>query len=48
MPRWVDCKRVTFKYGLGAEFIGWLKTFAYLGPRLQGAHPRRRRRRGPA
>jgi saccharopine dehydrogenase (NAD+, L-lysine forming) len=31
MPRWVDCKRVTFKYGLGAEFIGWLKTFAYLG-----------------
>lgn len=31
VPRWVDCKRVTFKYGLGAEFIGWLKTFAYLG-----------------
>jgi saccharopine dehydrogenase (NAD+, L-lysine forming) len=31
IPRWVDCNRVTFKYGLGAEFIGWLKTFAYLG-----------------
>jgi saccharopine dehydrogenase-like NADP-dependent oxidoreductase len=31
IPRWVDCERVTFKYGLGAEFIGWLKTFAYLG-----------------
>jgi saccharopine dehydrogenase-like NADP-dependent oxidoreductase len=21
VPRWVDCRRVTFKYGLGAEFI---------------------------
>jgi saccharopine dehydrogenase (NAD+, L-lysine forming) len=31
VPRWVDCNRVTFKYGLGSEFIGWLKTFAYLG-----------------
>jgi saccharopine dehydrogenase-like NADP-dependent oxidoreductase len=31
IPRWVDCDRVTFKYGLGSEFIGWLKTFAYLG-----------------
>ncbi|HEU4700859.1 MAG TPA: saccharopine dehydrogenase NADP-binding domain-containing protein, partial [Conexibacter sp.] len=31
VPRWVDCNRVTFKYGLGADFIGWLKTFAYLG-----------------
>ena len=26
MPRWVDAKRVTFKYGLGDEFIGILKT----------------------
>ncbi|MDP3209241.1 MAG: saccharopine dehydrogenase NADP-binding domain-containing protein, partial [Rhodoglobus sp.] len=26
MPRWVDAKRVTFKYGLGNEFIGILKT----------------------
>ena len=31
IPRVVDCSRVTFKYGLGAEFIDWLKTFAYLG-----------------
>ena len=31
IPREVDCNRVTFKYGLGAEFIDWLKTFAYLG-----------------
>ena len=31
VPRAVDCNRVTFKYGLGAEFIDWLKTFAYLG-----------------
>jgi saccharopine dehydrogenase-like NADP-dependent oxidoreductase len=26
MPRWIKCKRATFKYGLGAEFIGVLKT----------------------
>ena len=31
IPREVDCNRVTFKYGLGAEFIDFLKTFAYLG-----------------
>lgn len=31
IPREIDCGRVTFKYGLGAEFIDWLKTFAYLG-----------------
>lgn len=31
IPREVKCSRVTFKYGLGAEFIDWLKTFAYLG-----------------
>ena len=31
IPREVECNRVTFKYGLGAEFIDWLKTFAYLG-----------------
>jgi saccharopine dehydrogenase-like NADP-dependent oxidoreductase len=26
MPRWLPAKRVTFKYGLGNEFIGVLKT----------------------
>ena len=26
VPRWVDCNRVTFKYGLGEEFIDVLKT----------------------
>ena len=31
MPRWVDAGRVTFKYGLGAEFIGVLKTLHKLG-----------------
>lgn len=31
MPRWIDCERVTFKYGLGAEFIGVLKTLNTLG-----------------
>jgi saccharopine dehydrogenase (NAD+, L-lysine forming) len=31
MPRWVKCKRATFKYGLGAEFIDVLKTLHKLG-----------------
>jgi saccharopine dehydrogenase (NAD+, L-lysine forming) len=31
MPRWVDAKRVTFKYGLGTEFIDVLKTLNKLG-----------------
>src|SRR5215213_8854172 len=31
MPRWVKCKRATFKYGLGAEFIDVLKTLRKLG-----------------
>ena len=31
MPRWVDAKRVTFKYGLGDEFIAILKTLNQLG-----------------
>jgi saccharopine dehydrogenase-like NADP-dependent oxidoreductase len=31
IPRWIDCKRVTFKYGLGEEFIRVLKTIKMLG-----------------
>ena len=31
MPRWVDAKRVTFKYGLGDEFITILKVLNTLG-----------------
>ena len=31
MPRWVDAGRVTFKYGLGSEFIDVLKTLHKLG-----------------
>ena len=31
MPRWVDCKRATFKYGLGDEFIEVLKVLHKLG-----------------
>src|SRR6188768_947180 len=31
MPRWVDCKRATFKYGLGNEFIEVLKVLHTLG-----------------
>ncbi|HSE72277.1 MAG TPA: saccharopine dehydrogenase C-terminal domain-containing protein [Nocardioidaceae bacterium] len=31
MPRWVDARRVTFKYGLGDEFIDVLKTLHKLG-----------------
>ncbi len=31
IPRWVDCERVTFKYGLGQEFVDVLKTLRKLG-----------------
>ena len=31
MPRWVDCRRATFKYGLGEEFINILKVLHTLG-----------------
>ncbi|HVK26741.1 MAG TPA: saccharopine dehydrogenase C-terminal domain-containing protein [Nocardioides sp.] len=31
MPRWVDCRRATFKYGLGDEFITILKVLHTLG-----------------
>jgi saccharopine dehydrogenase-like NADP-dependent oxidoreductase len=31
IPRWVETGRVTFKYGLGAEFIGVLETLHKLG-----------------
>ncbi|MCX7608095.1 MAG: saccharopine dehydrogenase NADP-binding domain-containing protein [Anaerolineales bacterium] len=31
IPRWIDCKRVTFKYGLGERFINVLKTLHMLG-----------------
>lgn len=39
MPRWIDAKRATFKYGLGAEFIGILKTLHQL--RLDSTVPLR-------
>ncbi|MFL5845522.1 MAG: saccharopine dehydrogenase family protein [Solirubrobacteraceae bacterium] len=31
MPRWLQARRVTFKYGLGEEFIGVLRTLHTLG-----------------
>lgn len=31
IPRWVKCKRVTFKYGLGEQFINVLKVLKMLG-----------------
>ena len=31
VPRWIKTKRVTFKYGLGEQFIGVLKTLHMLG-----------------
>jgi saccharopine dehydrogenase-like NADP-dependent oxidoreductase len=37
VPRWVDCRRVTFKYGLGEEFIQVLKTLHKL--RLDSTEP---------
>ncbi|MFM8561801.1 MAG: saccharopine dehydrogenase family protein [Solirubrobacterales bacterium] len=37
IPRWVDCRRCTFKYGLGDEFIEVLRTLNKLG--LDGTDP---------
>src|SRR3954451_23799254 len=31
VPRWVDCERVTFKYGLGQEVINVLRTLHLVG-----------------
>jgi saccharopine dehydrogenase (NAD+, L-lysine forming) len=31
IPRWVDCKRATFKYGLGEDFINVLQVLHKLG-----------------
>jgi len=31
IPRWIPCKRVTFKYGLGDQFINVLKVIQMLG-----------------
>ena len=31
IPRWIECNRATFKYGLGEEFIGVLETLRKLG-----------------
>jgi len=31
VPRWVDCRRVTFKYGLGEEFINVLRVLHQTG-----------------
>jgi saccharopine dehydrogenase-like NADP-dependent oxidoreductase len=31
VPRWIDAKRVTFKYGLGDDFIAKLRTLQELG-----------------
>jgi saccharopine dehydrogenase-like NADP-dependent oxidoreductase len=42
VPRWVNCQRVTFKYGLGDEFIGVLKTIKLLG--LDNKYPIRVKR----
>ena len=55
VPRWVECKRVTFKYGLGDEFIEVLKTLHKLGldsketrgEGRRGRAARRRRRSAP-
>ena len=50
VPRWVDAKRVTFKYGLGDDFIAKLKTLHALGLDRtdSGRTPRRRSRSRPA
>ena len=43
IPRWVDARRVTFKYGLGDEFIDVLQTLHKLGLDRTDDGPRRRR-----
>ena len=56
MPRWVETKRATFKYGLGDEFIDVLKTLHKIGldstEKIRvggvGGEPARRRRCLPA
>ena len=45
VPRWVDAKRVTFKYGLGEEFIGVLQDAAQARARLDDTGRRRRQPR---
>lgn len=46
LPRTINAKRVTFKYGLGSEFIGVLKTLHMLG--LDRTRPTRvRSQQGP-
>jgi saccharopine dehydrogenase-like NADP-dependent oxidoreductase len=37
IPRWIRCKKVTFKYGLGDKFINVLKTLHMLG--MDNKHP---------
>ena len=44
IPRWVKAKRVTFKYGLGDEFIDVLKDAAQARPRPDDAGDREGRR----
>jgi saccharopine dehydrogenase-like NADP-dependent oxidoreductase len=46
MPRWLTAKKVTFKYGLGAEFISVLRTLHVLG--LDRTAPVRVRSADPA
>ena len=48
MPRWVDCKRATFKYGLGDEFINILKVLHLLGLDRTEKVPGQGRRGQPA
>ena len=48
MPRWLDAGRVDFKYGLGEEFIGVLRTLHQLGLDSIGAAAGRRRSGQPA
>jgi len=37
IPRWIDCRRVTFKYGLGRDFIAMLRVLHNIG--LDSAEP---------
>ena len=48
MPRWVDCKRATFKYGLGDEFINDPQGAAHARSRPHREGPGQGRRGQPA
>ena len=48
MPRWIDCNRVTFKYGLGTSSSNVLRVLHQVGSRRDGPGAGARRRGEPS